>query len=51
MKGLVVFFLLFSPYLYGAKSSYPLDEVFPDLRDKESLNEEQDFRELLHGLS
>ncbi|MEC8298864.1 MAG: cytochrome c1 [Pseudomonadota bacterium] len=37
MKGLVVFFLLFSPYLYGAKSSYPLDEVRPDLTDKESL--------------
>ena len=37
MKGLVLFVLLLSPNLYGAESSYPLDEVFPDLRDKESL--------------
>ncbi|MFL2504338.1 MAG: cytochrome c1 [Candidatus Azotimanducaceae bacterium] len=39
MRGLVLSFLLFSSHLYGAgsSSSYPLDDVSPDLTDKESL--------------
>ena len=39
MRGLVLTFLLLSSNLYGAgsSSSYPLDDVSPDLTDKESL--------------
>ena len=39
MRGLIFSFLLLSSHLYGAgsSSSYPLDDVFPDLTDKESL--------------